>query len=160
MLVILKETARKLGNVGDVLKVKKGFARNYLIPSGKAVRATKANLAILESSKEKLAAQQAAELEAASELAKSFAEIDVLPIYAQAERGVLFGAINAKQVVAELSKRGVEVTAKNVVLAAPIKTLGEHEVKIFLHSKVECSLRIHILDASRRDADGSTTGTS
>ncbi|AHX11038.1 ribosomal protein L9 [Neorickettsia helminthoeca str. Oregon] len=158
MLVILKETTRKLGSVGDVLTVKKGFARNYLIPLGKAVRATKANLAILEQEKEKLAMQQAAELEAASKLAESFSAIDVLPIYAQAERGFLFGAVNAKHIVAALSKKGIEVSQKNIVLGSPIKELGAHEVKIFLHPEVECLLRVHVLDASKeRPSDAGDT---
>lgn len=150
MLVILRETTRKLGNVGDVLKVKGGFARNYLIPFGKAVRATKANLSILEREKEKLAAQQAVELEAASRLAESLAKVDVLPIYAQAERGILFGAVNAKCIAAELASEGIEIAAKNVILGAPIKTLGEHDVKIFLHPKIESRIKIHVLDASKR----------
>lgn len=150
MLVILKETTRKLGSIGSVVKVKRGFARNYLIPYKKAVRATKENLAVLEKEKEKIKQQQKKELEVANSLAKSINQIDVLPIFAQVHDDKLFGSVNVKNILTALEEKNIIINPKNVLLKSAIKEAGQHDIIIFLHPEVNCNLRIHILDVSKK----------
>jgi large subunit ribosomal protein L9 len=152
MLIILKETTRKLGSIGDVIKVKRGFARNFLIPYKKAVRATKLNLEILEKEKEKIKQQQKKELELANTLAKSIKEIDVLPIFAQLKDGKLFGSVNVRSIISALEERKIKILQKNVVLKTAIRESGQHDINIFLHPEVNCNLKIHILDISKKQS--------
>ena len=149
MLIILKETIRKLGTVGDVVTVRRGFARNFLLPQQKALRATKANLHELNLRQDKVKAQQNQEIANANALRKEIEKIDVLPIFARVESGKLFGSVNVKQITSALSERGINVASKSIILTSPIKEAGEHDIKVFLHTQVSCVFKIHILDVSK-----------
>ena len=151
MLIILKETIRKLGTVGDVVTVRRGFARNFLLPQNKAVRATKANLHELSLRQDKVKAQQNEEIAKADALRKEIEKIDVLPIFARVESGKLFGSVGIKQITSALSEKGIDIASKSIILASSIKEAGEHDIKVFLHTQVACVFKIHILDVSKAE---------
>lgn len=136
MQVILLEALQGVGKIGETVRVKGGFARNFLLPRGKALVANKTNA-------EKFAAQKA-ELEAKSAAAKSAAEKKAAELeglklelsrYAS-ETGQLYGSVKAKDLVTELSAKGVEVEASQVLIATALKDVGEHSVRVALHPEV------------------------
>ena len=151
MQIILKETVRKLGSMGDTVSVKKGFARNYLIPCKKAVIATGANLKILEQAKGEIRKQHAEQLKSAKQLLDLLKTIDVLPIFSNVSKdGKLFGSVTVKEIAAALMEKGIDINSKSIILSGAIKEAGEHEINMFLHSEVSHKLKIHILDVSKR----------
>jgi len=144
MQVILKKDVQNLGEAGDIVSVKDGYARNFLIPQSVAEVATKGalenrekNLARIKAKQEKLHAE-------ALETAKKIEEFGKLELSAKAgESGKLFGTITTKKLTEELaSKSGVEVDRKNVSLNAPINKVGEYKMLIKLTSKVKCELAV------------------
>ena len=144
MQVILKKDVQNLGEAGDIVNVKDGYARNYLIPQAAAELATKGamenrekNLARIKAKQEKLHAE-------ALETAKKIEEFGKLELSAKAgESGKLFGTITTKKLTEELAaKSGVEVDRKNVSLNAPINKIGEYTMLIKLTSKVKCELKV------------------
>ncbi len=136
MQVILLEALQGVGKIGETVRVKGGFARNYLLPRNKALVATKSNA-------EKFAAQKA-ELEAKSAAAKGAAEKQAASLeglkleisrYAS-ETGQLYGSVKAKDLVTELASKGVKVEASQVLIATAIKEVGEHTIRVALHPEV------------------------
>ena len=144
MQVILKKDVQNLGEAGDVVNVKDGYARNFLIPQSAAELATKGalenrekNLARIKAKQEKLHAE-------ALETAKKIEEFGKLELSAKAgESGKLFGTITTKKLTEELqTKSGIEIDRKNVSLNAPINKIGEYKMLIKLTSKVKCELAV------------------
>ncbi len=130
MELILKETISTLGYEGDVVTVKNGYARNYLLPQGKAVAATKENLAILEQNKAEIEARVAERRKDAERLVKKIAGREIIIEELASEDHRLFGSVTAADVCAKLAEEGVLVDKRQVVLNDPIKTLGETTVPI------------------------------
>ena len=152
--VILNETIRKLGSFGDVVSASRGFVRNYLIPHKKAIMATEANLKVLEGQRQVIKKQQDDQLQIAKKVQEKLVKIDVLPIFSNVSKeGKLFGSVSIKDITDALLEKEIEVSAKNIVLAGHIKKAGEHDIKIFLHPEVTHTLKVHILDLSRRTSD-------
>ena len=144
MQVILKKDVQNLGEAGDIVNVKDGYARNFLIPQAAAELATKGalenrekNLARIQAKQEKLHAE-------ALEIAKKIEEFGKLELSAKAgESGKLFGTITTKKLTEELAaKSGIEIDRKNVSLNAPINKIGEYKMLIKLTSKVKCELAV------------------
>jgi large subunit ribosomal protein L9 len=146
--VILREDVASLGHAGDLVKVKPGFARNFLIPQGKAVVATEASKRELEHQKRVIAEKVRREREVLEAERKKFDGV-VVEITAQAgEEGKLFGSVTAAQIADTLAERGLELDRRRIDLAEPIKALGEHDVVVRLHRDVTATLKIKVIAAS------------
>jgi large subunit ribosomal protein L9 len=135
--VILTENVPGLGAEADVVKVRRGYARNYLLPRGKAYEVTPASLRQLDNLKKKRAEREARELNDAEELTRRIGKLKVTFTLATGETGKAFGSVTAHDIVTRLKNEiGVEVDRHKIVLDHPIKTTGEHEVPIKLHHDV------------------------
>jgi len=154
MKIVLLERVEKLGTIGDVVDVKNGFARNYLLPSKKALRATKSNLVRFEAEREFLEARNA---EAAAKAQSEGGDLDgktYVVIRQAGETGILYGSVSSRD-VAEMV--GGEVKRSMVVLEQPIKALGIHEVRVKLHPEVSINVIINVArteDEAVRQAAG------
>lgn len=146
MQVILMERVANLGNLGDVVKVKDGFARNYLIPHGKAKRATPENLAVFESRRAELERVQADALAAAQARA---AQLEGLTIQVAQKAGVdgrLFGSVTNFDIVETLAKQGIEIERSQVRMPqGPLKQVGEFPISIALHTDVIATITVSVL---------------
>ncbi|MBN6710956.1 50S ribosomal protein L9 [Haemophilus haemoglobinophilus] len=147
MQVILLDKIAHLGNVGDQVDVKAGFARNFLIPQGKAVMATKANVEYFESRRAELEAKAAEVLAVAQARAAKLAELATVTITSKAgDEGRLFGSITARDVAEAATAAGVEIAKSEVRLSTgPLRTTGEHEVRFQLHGEVFATLNVVIV---------------
>lgn len=143
MQVILLEKVENLGVIGDLVRVKSGYARNYLLPKGKATLATPDNIAKFEARRAELEAKAAAELSAAQARADQLAG-KVVRIKALAgSEGKLFGSIGTVDVAAACTQMGVEIERSEVRLPnGPLRTVGEHEVELHLHSDLDVPLTV------------------
>lgn len=147
MQVILLDKVAHLGGVGTQVEVKAGFARNYLIPQGKAVMATAANIAHFEARRAELEAKAAEALAAAQARAAKIAEVAAVAISATAgDDGRLFGSISAKDIAEALTAAGVEIAKSEVRLGeGPLRATGEHEVKVHLHPEVNAVVTVNVV---------------
>ena len=144
MDVILLERIEKLGNVGDSVKVKSGYARNYLIPQNKALRATKENIAYFEARKSEIEKDLAEKKKGADKIAKKL-EGQFLTLIRQAgEDDRLYGSVTARDVAKAANDQDIELSHKEVKLLKPVKYLGVYEVKAVLHSDVIVSVHINV----------------
>ncbi|MEW6643122.1 MAG: 50S ribosomal protein L9 [Pseudomonadota bacterium] len=144
MEVILLERVAKLGQMGDVVKVKDGFARNFLLPRGKALRATKDNREKYDGMKADLEARN---LQAKGEAAKVAEKIDgknVVVLRQASETGQLFGSVSVRDIMAALAADGVNVNRSQVLLDMPIKVIGQHPVSIAVHPEVEAGITVTV----------------
>lgn len=140
MEVILLERIGKLGQMGDVVRVKDGFARNFLLPRGKALRATTENKTRFESMKSGL---QARSLELKGEAGKVAAKVDgktIVVLRQASETGQLFGSVSTRDIAGMLNVDGAEVNRSHIVLNAPIKAIGQYKVPLALHPDVETTI--------------------
>jgi large subunit ribosomal protein L9 len=135
--IILTENIPGLGAEADVVKVRRGYARNFLLPQGKAYEVTKRSLRQLDNLKAKRAAREAAELNEAEELSRRISKLKVVFTLETGETGKAFGSVTAQDLVKRLKNElGNEIDRHRVVLEHPLKTTGEHEVSIKLHHDV------------------------
>ncbi len=144
MQVILLERIEKLGQMGDVVTVKNGFGRNYLVPHGKALRATKTNRAEFERRRVQLEAQNLERKEEATAAAAKIAGRRVVVIRQAGEGGQLYGSVNARDIAAAFGEAGVTFSRQQVRLASPLKTLGIHQVRVALHPEVDVTVEVNI----------------
>lgn len=146
MEVILLEKVGKLGNLGEKVNVKSGFGRNFLMPKGKAVPATKENVAVFEERRAELEAAAAARTAEATKRAEAIAAL-TLTIEANAgDEGKLFGSIGTRDVAECISKAGVEVNKSEVRMPnGVIRDLGEYEITIHLHSDVDQTVTVNVI---------------
>ena len=142
MEIILLERIEKLGDMGDVVNVKPGFARNYLLPHDKALRATKSNLARFEAEREYLEARNAENREKAGASGKAVDGNSVVCIRNAGDTGQLYGSVSARDIAELLNNK--EVKRNMVILEQPIKELGIHEVKVRLHPEVTVSVKVNV----------------
>jgi len=144
MEVILLEKLGKLGNIGDIANVKAGFGRNYLIPQGKAVFATKANLEDFESRRAELEAAAATKMEKAQMRADKLAEIASVTITANAgDEGKLFGSVGTREIEEAVNSAGGEISKSEINMPeGAIRSVGEYTVEIQLHTDVTQSINI------------------
>jgi len=130
MELILKETIDSLGREGDIVKVKPGFGRNYLLPQGKAILATAANLASLEKNKAVIQARLEEERKKAEKVFKKLSGVTLEFSQLVGEDDRLFGSVTVADIVEKLAENKISVEKKNVLLSEPIKTLGENQIAI------------------------------
>jgi large subunit ribosomal protein L9 len=144
MQIILLERIENLGTIGDVVSVKDGFARNYLLPQKKALRANDSNRQVFEANRERLEAENA---ERRDEAAKTGANVDgaeVVLIRASSNSGQLYGSVNVRDIAVALQEQGYEVDKRQVVMGSPIKTIGRHDVTIQLHPEVRVTVKANV----------------
>ena len=144
MQIILLERVEKLGQMGDVVTVKPGYARNFLLPRGKALRANKANLAKFEAEKAELVARNDKAKGEALAVAKNLDGVAVSIVRAASEMGQLFGSVNARDIATVLAEAGHEVDRRSIVMDKAIKTLGLIDMRVNLHAEVSVSITLNI----------------
>lgn len=144
MQVILKKDVEKLGEAGQVVKVKDGYARNYLIPRGLAVRATDGMLKALEEEKKQKAFKIERERKAARELAASLERLTLCIKAKAGEEGRLYGTVTTQMVADALKAQGFDIDRKQITIDPPIKQLGKHEASVKLYSDVVAKLQLEV----------------
>jgi large subunit ribosomal protein L9 len=144
MEVILLERVGKLGHMGDVVRVKDGFARNFLLPKGKALRATDENKAKFDSMKSQLQERNLALKGDAQTVATGLDGKSFIVLRQASETGQLFGSVSTRDLAVILSEAGFTVNRSQVALNAPIKTIGLHKVPIALHPEIEVTITINV----------------
>jgi large subunit ribosomal protein L9 len=146
--VILLERVEKLGQMGQVVKVRPGFARNYLLPQKKALRATKENLAYFEKQRSQLEAQNLSRRGEAEQVAKKLDGVAVMIIRQAGESGQLYGSVTARDVSEAVTKAGFTITRGQVVLDKAIKTLGLYKQRIILHPEVSVGITVNVAQSA------------
>ena len=144
MDIILLERIENLGGIGDVVSVKGGYARNYLLPQKKALRANEANKQVFEANRERLEKENA---ERRSEAEKSGEKVDgteIVLIRASSNSGQLYGSVNVRDIAAALSDKGFDIDKRQVVMGSPIKTIGMFDVTIALHPEVHVTVKTNV----------------
>ena len=146
MQVILLDKIARLGGLGDTVEVKSGFARNYLIPQGKAVMATKANLEVFETRRAELEAKLAGVLAAAEARAAQIAALENVTIESKSgDEGKLFGSIGTRDVAEAITAAGVAVAKSEVRMGNVLRNTGEYEVVVQLHADVKATVQIQVV---------------
>jgi large subunit ribosomal protein L9 len=157
MQVVLLERVEKLGQMGDIVKVKDGFARNFLLPRKKALRATKDNIARFEKEKAQLEARNLSQKADAESVSKKLDKQTFVILRQAGETGMLYGSVSTRDIAEAVTTGGVSVNRNQVILDKPMKTLGLHEVKVALHPEVRVSVTINVartVEEAERQARG------
>lgn len=157
MEVILLERVSNLGSIGDVVSVKNGYARNYLLPQGKALLANAANKARFEAERDVIESRNAAARQDAESFGSVIGGSSYVLIRQSSETGQLYGSVTARDIAAAAKENGHEFQKGDVQLAHPLKTLGVHDVVIRLHPEVEVTVQVNIArseDEAERQAAG------
>lgn len=144
MEIILLERIEKLGTIGDVVNVRDGYARNFLLPQKKALRANDANRKVFESSRERLETENAEKRTESEKLGKTIDGAQVVLIRASSNAGHLYGSVNVRDIVAGLAEQGHEIDKRQVIMGSPIKMLGVHTVTIALHPEVRVTVTANV----------------
>lgn len=145
MEVILRQSIENLGNPGDVVTVKAGYARNYLLPRGLAYEATPGNLKRIAVERQRLEAAENTRRDSAKELAKRIEEVSLTFSARVGEEGKLFGSITAADIAHQLETQGISIEKRQVDLHDPIKTLGVFRVPVRLHADVHPEVRVWVI---------------
>lgn len=157
MEVILLERIERLGQMGDVVRVKPGYARNFLLPRKKALRKTKDNLTYFESRRAELEANNLKRRAEAEAVAKKAENIQVVLVRQASDMGQLYGSVRPRDVSDAISAEGVKVESGQVKLDIPIKTLGLHKLRVALHPEVSITVTVNVarsLDEAKLQAEG------
>ncbi len=145
MKVILTEKINRLGNIGDVVEVKTGFARNYLFPTGKALRFSKENAAVFEAKKAQLQAKQDAAKKSAENLVESVKSAKLHMIRQAGDTGHLYGSVSSRDIARMLAEiLGTKIESAQVLLGSPIKSVGSWDLKIALHADVIVPVKVYV----------------
>ena len=147
MEIILTENVEGLGNIGDLVKVKPGYGRNFLVPRGLAVSANTRNVKEMEHQKRQLERKMQKVTQAAELLKNKIEAVSCVLAHRAGEEGKLFGSVTSMEIEAKLAEAGVEIDRKKIQLAEPIKTLGDHEVPIKLEAGVVANIKVSVVAA-------------
>lgn len=157
MQVILLERVENLGAIGDEVKVRDGFARNFLLPQKKALRANEANKKLFEARRAEIEAQNAAARAAAEKASGKIDGSSCVLIRQAGEAGQLYGSVSPRDIADEINKKGAKVDKANIVLDKPIKTIGMYDVRVRLHAEVYAGVKVNVArsaDEAERQAKG------
>ena len=157
MDIILLERVEKLGTIGDVVTVKDGYARNYLLPNKKALRANEANRKVFEANRAKIEADNAARRADAEVHAKDVEGKSVVLIRASSNSGQLYGSVSVRDIVDALNADGANLSKSMIVLERPIKTIGVFDVRVQLHPEVAVTVKVNVArspDEAEQQAQG------
>ncbi len=144
MDVILLERVEKLGAIGDVVKVKDGFARNFLLPRKKALRANEANRKVFEANRERIEAENAERRTEAQKESKTLEGVSITLIRQASNTGQLYGSVAVRDIVEALNAEGHKVNKAQIVLDKPIKAIGLYEVRVALHPEVSVTVKVNV----------------
>lgn len=144
MDIILLERIEKLGTIGDVVSVKDGYARNFLLPQKKALRANDANRKVFEANRERLEKENAERRTDAESQGKKVDGAEVVLIRASSNAGQLYGSVSVRDIVAGLKEQGFDIDKRQVIMGQPIKSIGLHEVTIALHPEVHVKVKANV----------------
>ena len=144
MDIILLERIEKLGTIGDVVSVKDGYARNFLLPQKKALRANDANRKVFEANRERLEKDNAARRATAETEGQKVDGAEVVLIRSSSNAGQLYGSVSVRDIAAGLKEQGHDVDKKQIILGHPIKTIGMHEVTVALHPEVHVKVKANV----------------
>ncbi len=161
--LILLQRVEKLGQMGEVVKVKPGYARNFLLPQKKALRANKANLAQFETQRVQLEAQNLKKREEAERLSERMAGLTVTIIRQASESGALYGSVSARDISDQVTEAGLTVGRNQIVLELPIKTLGLSTVRLVLHPEVSIPVTVNVarsVEEAEKQARGEQVGAA
>ena len=146
MEVILKEDIKNLGEIGDVVSVKPGYGRNFLVPQGKAVFATADNLKNLEQQKEELRKKQEGELSLLREKAQTFEGLKLTIEANVTEEGTLYGSIGTIDIANAANEKGIELERRYINMpGGPIKTIGSHDVELLFHPEIQVIINVEVV---------------
>jgi large subunit ribosomal protein L9 len=146
--LILLERVEKLGQMGQLVKVKPGFARNYLLPQKKALRATKENLAYFEGQRTQLEANNLQRKAEATEVSGKLEGLTVVIVRQAGESGQLYGSVSARDIGDAVTEAGFTIEKRQVVLDRPIKNLGLHQLKVVLHPEVSVTVTANVAQSA------------
>ena len=144
MNIILTEKVNNLGNLGDTVQVKPGYARNYLLPQGKAIRATKENIEIFEKERSKREEENNKSKSEAEKLSKDLKDISLIVLRPASETGLLYGSVSTRDISKLLKEKNHSITHRQIVLEKTIKDLGIYEVEIKLHPEVGKNIKLNV----------------
>ncbi|MFQ5823606.1 MAG: 50S ribosomal protein L9 [bacterium] len=145
MKIILRKEFKPLGNIGDIVEVKDGYARNYLIPSQIALQATPQNLKLFEEEEKRVQIKESKDKRTAEQLAKQLEEISLTATVAVGEEDKVFGAVTSQNVAELLKAKGFNIDRRKIQLDEPLKALGIYEVPIKLHSEIEAKIKVWVV---------------
>jgi len=145
MELLLKQNVEHLGRTGDVVDVKPGYARNYLLPRGMAVLVTKSNIAEVERARAQAIAEEEARVAGLKDMGNKLADVSVTIEGKANEDGHLFGSVNASQIAAALREKDIAVDDKMVRLENPLKEIGVYDVTVHLHADVEAAIKVWVV---------------
>src|ERR1700758_5335068 len=146
--LILLERVEKLGQMGQLVKVKQGFARNFLLPQKKALRATKENLAYFETQRAQLEANNLQRKSEATEIGGKIEGLRVVIVRQAGESGQLYGSVSARDIAEAVTEAGFTIEKRQVVLDRPIKSLGLHPVRVALHPEISVTVTVNVAQSA------------
>lgn len=152
MQVILKETIDTLGEEGDVVKVKDGYARNYLLPKNLAAVATEGNIAVLAKQKAAIEARKKEQRATAEAMAKKLAAVTITIAQRTGDDGKLFGSVTASDIAAKLAEQGIEIDKKTILLDEPIKALGSKSIPVKVGYQVKADVTVEVVALTAEEA--------
>ena len=144
MDIILLQRIEKLGSIGDVVTVKDGYARNFLLPQKKALRANEANKKVFEANRDRLEKENAERRTEAEKAGEKVDGVEIVLIRAASNTGQLYGSVNVRDIAAALADKGHDIDKKQVIMGDPIKAIGMHEVRIDLHPEVSVTIKANV----------------
>lgn len=147
MNIILTENVKGLGTIGEIVKVKPGYARNFLIPKGAAVEANPRNIKELEHNQRQLLRKAEKLSQEAAAVKARIEAVECAFTHKASEEGKLFGSVTSMEIAEGLAAKGLEIDRRKILLDQPIKTLGEHQVEIKLNAGVSATLKINVVKA-------------
>ena len=145
MEIILLQKINKLGNIGDTVEVKPGFGRNYLIPSGKALRATKENKEVFETTKAKLLEKNKDEIEKAEKIRAEVESLNLIIVRSASDTGILYGSVTTRDIANLIGENGITLGRRQIALDKPIKELGLFDMSVILHPEVESKIKLQVV---------------
>lgn len=151
MQVILLEKVGKLGSIGDSVKVKNGYARNYLLPQHKALRSTKANIAYFKAKRDEIEAKNLKLRQEAEKIASTMQDVSVTVVRQASDSGFLFGSVRPADIVAELEKQNIKVSKSQLKINNPLKTVGTYRIGVQLHPEVLVDIILNIETFHQQD---------
>ncbi len=149
MELILKETISSLGREGDIVKVKPGYGRNYLLPQGKAILATEENKAVLEQNRAEIEARLVEQKKQAEAAARKISDITVEIAQLVGEDERLFGSVTSNDILEKLKEHGIEIDKRQIVLTDPIKTLGEFKIPVKVGFDIQAEVAVQVVAEGR-----------
>ena len=145
MEIILLQKINRLGNIGDTVVVKQGFGRNFLIPTGKALRATTENKEFFENTKAKLLEKNKQEIEKAEKIRVKVESLDLMIVRSASDTGILYGSVTTRDITKLIGENGITLSRKQIALDQPIKELGLFDVRVILHPEVESKIKLKVV---------------